>query len=120
MTHSSQSAASPVYPANEDPTFDGSRLASAQRAVVGFTEILEDSIDLLGATLREETARIPAVLLRPAAGLFAAAVGALFLTAAAALYFRDLFGGWAPSFLALGAFYVLSGVVLWKSGRDRQ
>jgi hypothetical protein len=44
----------------------------------------------------------------------------LFLTAAAALYLRDLFGGWPLSFLALGAFYILAGVVVWKPGRARQ
>ena len=95
-------------------------LASARRAVVGLTEIFEDSVDLLGATLREEAARIPGLLFRPAAGILAAAAGAVFLTAAAAFYFRDLFGGWHLSFLVLGAFYVLLGVVVWKAGRADQ
>ena len=115
MTNGSQVA---DYPANEDPKLEG-RLASAQRAVVGLTEMLEDSVDLFGATLREEAARVPGLLLRSALGIFAAAGGTLFLTAAAALYLRDLFGGWSLSFLALGAFYILAGVVVWKPGRDR-
>jgi len=120
VTNGSQPAAAPGFPENEDPTLDVSRLASARRAVVGLTEIFEDSVDLLGATLREEAARIPGLLFRPAAGIFAAAAGAVFLTAAAALYLRDLFGGWPLSFLALGAFYLLSGVVVWKLGRTRR
>jgi len=120
VTKASQAAAVPAYPANEDSRPDSSRLASAQRAVVGLTEIVEDSVELLGATLREEATRIPGLLIRPAAGILSAAVGAGFLTASAALYFRDLFGGWPWSFLALGAFYVLMGVVVWKSGRARQ
>ncbi len=120
MTSGSQATAAPAYPANEDPKLDVSRLASAQRAIVGLTEILENSVDLLGATLREEAARIPGRLIRPAAGILTTAVGASFLTAAAALYFRDLFGGWPLSFLALGAFYVLLGVVAWKTGRSSQ
>lgn len=120
VTNGSQPAEAQVYAANEDPKLDVSRLASGQRAVVGLTEILEDSVDLLGATLREEAARIPRLLIRPAASILSVAVGALFLTASAALYFRDLFGGWSWSFLALGAFYVLLGVVVWKSGRARQ
>ena len=120
MTKASQAAAAPVYRANEDSRPDASRLASAQRAVVGLTEILEDSVDLLGATLREEGTRLPGLLIRPAAGIVSAAVGAGFLTASAALLFRDLFGGWPWSFLTIGAFYVLLGVVVWKSGRARQ
>jgi len=120
VTHGLQSATSPDYPANEGPALDRSRLASAQRAVVELTEILEDSVDLLGATLREEAARVPVVLLRAAAVIFASSVGALFLTAAAALYLRDVFGGWAFESSGAGGVYVLSGVVLWKSGRARQ
>jgi len=119
VTNGSQVAAAPAYPANEDPKLDGSRLASAQRAVVGLTEILEDSVDLLGATLREEAERIPGRLIRPAVGIVSALAGVSFLTAAAALYCRDLFGGWPLSFLALGAFYVLLGVLVWKTDRTR-
>lgn len=106
----------PVHPGNrDDSAVDGSRLAGARRALLGLTEILEDSVELLGATLREEVARVPSQWVRPAIGLFSALAGAGFLTAAAALFFRSLFGGWASSFLALGVFYVAVGIVAWKS-----
>jgi hypothetical protein len=81
--------------------------------------MLEGSIDLLGATLREEAASIPGLLLRTAAAIFAGIVGASLLTAAAALSLRDLFGAWPPTFLTLGALYAVSGAVVWKSGRAR-
>jgi Putative Actinobacterial Holin-X, holin superfamily III len=119
LTTSSQAVAPPVYPADKEPRLDGSRLASLQRAVVGLTEIVEDSIDLFGATVREEAARIPGALIRPAAGFLTVVVGVSFLTAAAAFYLRDLFGGWAPSFLALGTVYAVLGLVVWKTGGAR-
>lgn len=119
MTNSSQATAAPAYPATEDPKLETSRLANVQRSILALTEIVEDSVDLLGATLREEAERIPGRLIRPAVGIVSALAGVSFLTAAAALYFRDLFGGWPLSLLALGAFYVLLGVLVWKTGRTR-
>lgn len=118
-TTGSKAVAPPVYPADEEPRQDDSRLASLQRAVVGLTEILEDSIDLFGATVREEAARIPGALSRPAAGFLSVVLGVSFFTAAAAFYFRDLFGGWAPSLFALGTVYAVLGLVLWKTGHAR-
>jgi hypothetical protein len=119
VTNGSQPTA-PAYAENQDRNHDPSRVASAQRAIVALTEILENSVDLLGATLREEAARIPGRLMHPAAGFLSAAVGASFLTAAAALYLRELFGGWPLSFLALGALYLLAAVVVWSPGPDRK
>jgi Putative Actinobacterial Holin-X, holin superfamily III len=103
----------------EETVEDVSRLAGARRAILGLTEILEDSVDLLGATIREEVARAPSLWVAPAVGLFSALAGAGFLTAAAAFFLRDLFGEWSLSFLALGAFYVVVGIVVWKSARRR-
>jgi hypothetical protein len=101
----------------EGPVEDVSRLAGARRVLLGFTEILEDSVDLLGATLREEIARAPSQWVAPVVGLASAMAGAVFLTAAAAIFLRDLFGAWSLSFLALGVFYAGVGIAVWKSGR---
>lgn len=119
MTTSSQVTDAPAYPTAEDPKREISRLASVERAILALTEIVEDSVDLLGATLREESAKIPGRLIRPVAGILTASIGASFLTAAAAIYLRDLLGGWPLSFLALGLFYVLLGLLVWKMGRTR-
>lgn len=119
MTTSLQVTPAPAYPTAEVPKREISRLASVQRAILALTEIVEDSVDLLGATLREESAKIPGRLIRPVAGILTASIGASFLTAAAVLYLRDLFGGWPLSFLALGSFYLLLGVLVWKTGRSR-
>jgi len=102
----------------EGPGEDVSRLAGARRVILGFTEILEDSVDLLGATLREEIARAPSQWVGPVVGLASAMAGAVFLTAAAALFLRDLFGTWSLSFLALGVFYAGVGIAVWKSARS--
>jgi hypothetical protein len=103
----------------EESAEDVSRLAGARRAILGLTEILEDSVDLLGATLREEIERVPSQWVAPAVGLFSVLTGASFLTAAAALFLRELLGGWAVSFLVLGLFYAAVGFVVWKSARNR-
>lgn len=102
----------------EGPGEDVSRLAGARRVILGFTEILEDSVDLLGATMREEIARAPSQLVGPLVGLASAMAGAVFLTAAAALFLRDMLGTWSLSFLALGIFYAGVGIAVWKSARS--
>jgi hypothetical protein len=111
---------SPAYAGNQDLDRDLSRIASAQRAILALTEILEDSAELFGATLREEAARIPGRFVHPAAGFLADTVGASLLTAAAALYLRDFFGGWHLSFLSLGGLYVLVAVLVWNWGSARK
>ena len=66
---------------------------------------------------REEIARAPSQWVAPVVGLASAMAGAVFLTAAAAIFLRDLFGAWSLSFLALGVFYAGVGIAVWKSGR---
>jgi hypothetical protein len=119
VTDGSQ-AAGPIDVENQDPERDLSRVASAQRAILTLTEILEDSVELFGATVREEARRIPGRFLHSAAAFLSVGMGALFLTAAAALYLRDLFGGWHLSFLSLGALYVLVALVFWNRRPDRR
>jgi hypothetical protein len=107
----------PVH--REESAEEVSRLAGARRAILGLTEILEDSVDLLGATLREEIERVPSQWVAPAVCLFSVLAGASFLTAAAALFLRELLGAWSLSFLLLGLFYAAVGILVWKNARSK-
>jgi hypothetical protein len=65
----------------------------------------------------QATGTLPA---HPTAGFLSLAIAGSFLTAAAALYLRDLFGGWQSSFLSLGALYPLAPLVFWNRGPGRK
>jgi hypothetical protein len=81
-------------------------LAVARDVVLSLTQMVEDSAELVSATVREELHRFRVELARGALSGVALIVGASFLTAGLAMYVRALVGSWALTLCLFGAFYL--------------
>jgi hypothetical protein len=70
------------------------------------TQVVEDSTDLFGATMREELERFRSQTARLAVSGVAAAIGVCLLTAGLAIFLSDLIGSWSLTLVILGAAYL--------------
>jgi hypothetical protein len=74
--------------------------------------MVEDSAELVSATMREELTRFRVEMARGAMSAVAIVVGGSLLTAGLALYVRELLGNWALTLCLFGTFYIGVAVVL--------
>ena len=81
-------------------------LGVARDVVLSFTQMVEDSAELVSATVREELDRFRAEMARGAMSAVAVVVGGSLLTAGLAMYLRELVGSWPLTLCLIGAFYL--------------
>jgi hypothetical protein len=87
-------------------------LGVARDVVLSVTHMVEDSAELVSATVREELDRFRAEMARGAMSAVAVVVGGSLLTAGLAMYLRELVGSWALTLCLFGAFYIGIAAVL--------
>lgn len=81
-------------------------LEVARDVVLSLTQMVEDSAELVSATVREELHRFRVELARGAMSGVALVVGGSFLTAGLAMYVRELVGSWPLTLCLFGALYL--------------
>ncbi|HEY7816950.1 MAG TPA: hypothetical protein VIG29_01925, partial [Vicinamibacteria bacterium] len=84
----------------------------ARDVVLSLTRMVEDSAELVSATLREELVRFRVELARGALSGVAVVVGGSLLTAGILIYLRDLLGSWRLTLVLGGVFYLGLAAVL--------
>lgn len=98
-----------------------STLALVRDALLSLTHIVEDSTELVGATLRQELAQFRVELARHAIAVAAVVVGAALLTAGLAMLASQLTGSWPLTLVVFGALYLGTGLAFQRAiGRDRE
>ena len=83
-----------------------STLGVARSVVLSLTQMVEDSAELVSATVREELDRFRVEMARGAMSAVAVVVGGLLLTAGLAMYLRELVGSWPLTLCLFGALYL--------------
>ncbi len=91
-------------PDEEAPT--RSTLGVARDVVLSVTHMVEDSAELVSATVREELDRFRAAMARGAISAVAVAVGGSLLTAGLAMYLHQILRSWPLTLCLFGAFYL--------------
>jgi hypothetical protein len=81
-------------------------LGVARDVVLSFTHMVEDSAELVSATVREELTRFRVEVARGAMSAVTVVVGGSLLTAGLAMYLRELVGSWPLTLCLFGAFYL--------------
>jgi uncharacterized membrane protein YgcG len=81
-------------------------LGVARDVVLSLTQMVEDSAELVSATVREELDRFRAEMARGAMSAVAIVIGGSLLTAGISMYLRELVGSWALTLCLVGAFYL--------------
>lgn len=87
-------------------------LGLARDVVLSVTHMVEDSAELVSATMREELTRFRVEMARGAMAAVAVVVGGSLLTAGLAMYVRDLLESWPLTLCLFGAFFIVVAVVL--------
>jgi hypothetical protein len=91
-------------------------LGVARDVVLSLTHMVEDSAELVSATMREELTRFRVEMARGAMSAVAIVVGGSLLTAGLAMYVRDLLESWPLTLCLFGAFYIgVAGVLQTRS-----
>ena len=87
--------------------------------VFRLTQVVEESTELIGASVHEELRDFREDLLRQILALVALIVGASFLTGGLAMLIQQWIQSWPVTLLLFGAFYVGIAVALWlRPARD--
>jgi hypothetical protein len=89
-----------------------STLGLVRDLLTSMTRLLEDSADLIGASMREELVRFRVELARHALAIAAIIVGALVLSAGLAMFLNQLLGNWPLTLTLFGALYLGIGFLL--------
>jgi hypothetical protein len=100
----------PDVPEEEAPA--RTTLGLARDVVLSVTHMVEDSAELVSATVREELTRFRVEMARGAMSAIAIVVGGSLLTAGLAMYVRELLESWPLTLVLFGAFYIGVAVVL--------
>jgi hypothetical protein len=93
-------------------------LGVARDVVLSLTNMVEDSAELVSATVREELYRFRVDLARGAMSGLAVLVGGSLLTAGILIYLREILGSWPLALVLAGAFY-LGVAALIRKTRER-
>lgn len=99
-------------PEEEAPAPARTTLGVARDVVLSVTHMVEDSAELVSATMREELTRFRVEMARGAMSAVAVIVGGSLLTAGLSMYVRELVGSWPLTLCLFGAFYIGVAVVL--------
>ncbi len=81
-------------------------LGVARDVVLSLTQMVEDSAELVSATVREELHRFRVETTRSALSGIAVVVGGSLLTAGLVIYLRELLGSWSLTLSLAGLFYL--------------
>jgi hypothetical protein len=92
-------------------------LGVARDVVLSLTHMVEDSAELVSATVREEALRFRADLARGALSGVAAVVGGSLLTAGLMIYLREILGSWPLTLCLAGVFYLGVAALLQKRSK---
>jgi hypothetical protein len=90
----------------EEETPARTTLGVARDVVLSLTHMVEDSAELVSATVREELQRFRVEMARGAMSGFALIVGGSLLTAGLSMYLRELVGSWPLTLCLVGGFYL--------------
>lgn len=96
-----------------------STLALLRNVVLDLTQVVEDSTELIGASVREELAAFRVDMARHALSLVAIIIGGSLLTAGLAMMVRQWIGSWPVTLLIFGAIYIAFAVGL-RFGGSRE
>jgi hypothetical protein len=99
---------SPEAPADERR----STLSLLRNVVVDLTQVVEDSTELIGASIREELAQFRQDTARHVLSLVATVIGGSLLTAGLSMLISSWIGNWPGTLLILGAIYLAAAFVL--------
>lgn len=83
-----------------------STLGLLRNVVLDLTQVVEDSTELIGASVREELAQFREDMARHALSLVAVIVGGALLTAGLAMLVSSWIGNWPVTLLIFGAIYI--------------
>lgn len=89
----------------ERPGRRRSTFSLMREAILSATHIVEDSTELIGASIREELERFRNDLARQALSVVAICIGGAFVTAGLALFLNDLIHNWALTLVLFGVLY---------------
>lgn len=87
-------------------------LGVARDVVLSVTQMVEDSAELVSATVREELTRFRVEMARNALSGVAVMVGGSLLTAGLMIYVRQAVGSWPLTLCLAGAFYLGVAAIL--------
>lgn len=119
-----------TLPHEEEDTYAGSSEAPAEHprstlallrnVVLDLTQVVEDSTELIGASVREELAAFRDDMARHALAIVAVVIGGSLLTAGLAMMVSEWIGSWPVTLLIFGAIYVAFAAGLRFGGRREQ
>lgn len=103
----------------EEPS-DGrkSTLGLVRNVVLDLTQVVEDSTELIGASVREELAQFREDMARHMLALVSVVIGGALVTAGAAMAVSQWIGSWAITLVVFGVIYFAFAFGLWM-GRTR-
>jgi hypothetical protein len=84
-------------------------------SLLSLTHIVEDSTELVGASIREELQHFRVEMARHTLSLAAMAAGGCLLTAGLAMFVNELLGSWAWTLVLFGALYLVAGLALQRA-----
>lgn len=88
-----------------------------RNVVIDLTQVVEDSTELIGASVREELAEFREDMARQALSIVAIIIGGLLLAAGLAMLVSAWLGSWSATLLIFGAIFVLIAVLLQSANR---
>lgn len=95
-----------------------STLALIRNVVLDLTQVVEDSTELIGASVREELAQFREDMARHMLALVAVIIGGCLFSAGLAMLVSQWIGSWPVTLLIFGAVYFTFAFGLWM-GRSR-
>ncbi len=92
---------------DEEPSKDRpSTLALFRNVVLDLTQVVEDSMELVGASVREELAEFRVDMARQLLSIVAVVIGGSLATAGLAMLVQQLIGNWPATLIIFGVVYL--------------
>lgn len=88
-----------------------STFALIRSVVMSMTHVVEDSTELVGASVREELERFRLEMARHALAIIAVVTGTSLVSAGLAMFLSELLGSWPLTLVLFGSVYL--GIALW-------
>ena len=112
--------ASPDYSELDEPVSRRrSTFGVVRDVLLSMTRVVEDSTELIGASVHEELAQFRVDLAKHMLGVVAVVTGVALGTAGLASLVSELVGSWPLTLLLFGGVYLVGGVgLLWRDWRE--